>query len=932
MTIPRATMRLQFNPGFTLDDAALLVDYYAALGISHIYASPLETAQPGSMHGYDIVDHGVINPELGGELALRRLVTRLRAVGMGLILDIVPNHMGIAGGANSWWQNVLEWGRESPYAEWFDIDWESENPLLRGKVLMPFLAQPYADAMRAGEIGLRFDETDGRIFAAYKALRLPLDPSDYPIVLRTVGSPRLAATIAAFEQIARVQPAAMDQPKIMRFDQAHRAMAMLKTVSRNPCGMTDIDAALKHFSSQPGQPSSSCEPLHLLLERQHYRLTSWRNAAQEINWRRFFEVTELAGLRVENMAAFNASHALIFRLYAQGLIDGVRIDHIDGLADPANYCRLMRRHLQQLTPLRPAFLTMQAPYIVVEKILAADEALRPGWGMDGTTGYEFMDQVSALFHDGKGAQRLTALWDDWTGTALGFALEVQRARRQLLLHNLASEFNTLARLLYRIVAAGSEMQTMSSDAVSRVLMEILVNFPVYRTYVDAEGGNPLDRQRLAQALARAQQTLAVADHPLLQIIGTRLAAPAPDAEASAAALHAKLIQRFQQITPVLTAKSVEDTAFYRYGRLLSRNEVGSDPGHFCLEVENFHEKCLDRFAHFPHNLLATATHDHKRGEDLRARLAVLSELPDAWRATVLRWHDLRQSIAPAGPQPADELMLYQMLVGAWPHALMPDDAAGIRNFASRIARWQTKALREAKRISSWFDPNLAYETTCEECLYALLNDQCFLTELVTGVGRIAPAGVINSLGQTLLKLTAPGVPDIYQGTELWDFSLVDPDNRQPVDYALRQRMLAMPPIASLARWNSGQLKLHIIQQTLACRKRAEAVFSDGDYVPLMVTGLLAHHVVAFLRRSQRSAALTVVTRLAASALGEATTPLIQAERWGNTAILLPADLNEVAEEWADMLTLKKVGSVGGQLSVARILGDLPVALLFKAHV
>ncbi|MFC6522434.1 malto-oligosyltrehalose synthase [Undibacterium arcticum] len=838
MTIPRATVRLQFNRDFTLDDAARLVDYYAALGISHFYASPLQTARPGSTHGYDIVDPTAINPELGGEPALRRLVTRLRAARMGLILDLVPNHMGVGGSANRWWQHLLEWGRASPYADWFDIDWESDDPALRGKVLMPFLAERYGKVLPAGEIGLRFDETDGRIFAAYHAHRLPLSATDYPDILRTAGAQRLDATIAAFEQIEHLTSPSERQ------QQAGTALAMLLEVSRSKPGMADIDAALMSFSA--AQPHA-LEQLHLLLQRQHYRLTCWRNAAEEINWRRFFEVSDLAGLRVEQPEVFEASHALVFRLYAQGLIDGVRIDHVDGLADPAGYCRLLRQRLQQLASGRPALLAPPAPYIVVEKILTDDERLRRDWGVDGTTGYEFMDQAGALLHDPDGARRLTALWAEWTGADAGFESEVRQARRQLLAQNLASECHSLGRLLHRLARTDVDNSDFSLLSILRVLTEILVHFPVYRTYVDAGGCDQLDRQRFAQVMYLAQQTLAPSDHPLLATMIGWLGTEASASSQTVHALRSRAIQRFQQITPALTAKSVEDTAFYRYGRLLSRNEVGANPGRFCIGVQEFHDNCSDRLRDFPHNLLATATHDHKRGEDLRARLAVLSELPDDWADTVQHWRQLNQSASQRAPQAADELMLYQMLAAAWPIDLAAGDAAGIRRFAARIGRWQTKALREAKRISNWFDPNQQYEADCEKFLYRILGDQRFLTELARWVRRITPAGSINSLSQTLLRMTTPGVPDLYQGTELWDFSLVDPDNRGAVDYALRQQLLnaAGAAAASLSNWQTGLPKLQIIQQTLGLRRRAEELFSQGAYEPLSVVGPRSQHIVAF---------------------------------------------------------------------------------------
>ena len=926
MTIPCATIRLQFNQNFTLDDAAQLVDYYAALGISHIYASPLQTSQPGSTHGYDIIDARTINPELGGEAALRRLVTRLRAVNMGLILDIVPNHMGIAGSGNSWWQSVLEWGRASPYGDWFDIDWESEDPLLFGKVLIPILGGSCSEVVRSGEIGLRFDETDGRIFAAYESHRLPLSVTDYPEILRSAKARRLEPAITVFEQICAISPA---QPA-ERLQQAKTAFAILRDISRSEAGMANICAALMSYSMAQ---SDGLDQLQRLLERQHYRLTSWRNAAKEINWRRFFEVSELAGLRVEKPEVFEASHALVFRLYAQGWIDGVRVDHVDGLADPADYCRTLRARLESLSAQRPAFLTTQAPYIVIEKILAYDEVLRPDWKVDGTTGYEFMDQVGAMLHDANGVAPLTALWVEWTEKDNDFYDEVCQARRQLLAHNLNSEFNSLVRLLHHIACTEIDTINYSMTSMRLVLTELLVGFSVYRTYIDAEGSCELDRKRIEQAMARARKVLTAEEHPLLATVGRLLCNNVPNHHVPdrfdpiVQAMRKRAVQKFQQVTPVLTAKSVEDTAFYRYGRLLSRNEVGSDPGRFSIQLQDFHDHCIARLQQFPHNLLATATHDHKRGEDLRARLSVLSEVPVEWAETVHRWQRLNRSLCQDIPQPVDELMLYQMLVGAWPISLSPGDNEGIEKFSKRIARWQTKALREAKQRSNWFDPNTDYEAVCEKFLTSILGEPRFVTELVAWVDHIMLPGLVNGLTQTLLRMTTPGVPDLYQGNEIWDFSLVDPDNRSPVDYVLRRQLMSAEDRAvNLDNWKIGAPKFHIIQKTLAFRNRVEALFSRGDYIALSVIGPNTQNIIAFIRSFQGSAVLIVLTRLAAKLLVDSKLPLVSVDAWKDTAIVLPAEFDG---EWTDVLTMRKCVSQNNQLQVADALEILPVALLSR---
>jgi (1->4)-alpha-D-glucan 1-alpha-D-glucosylmutase len=936
MSIPRATARLQFHKDFTLDAAINVIDYYKALGISHIYASPLLTARSGSMHGYDVVDPTRINPELGGEQALRRFVACLREANMGLIIDIVPNHMGVSS-ENPWWQHILEWGRQSPYAGWFDIDWQSNDIALRGKVLAPFLGQPYGDALSAAEITLQFDAENGKIFAGYFSHRFPLAPSDYAAILLRADSDELAPVIAAFEKIATA-----DSSHI-QLENADNAFVLLKEISANKDGAAAIEKALAAFSAKTPE---GMDALHQLLEKQHYRLSWWRNAAEEINWRRFFEVSDLIGVRVEQEGVFEATHELIFRLYAEGLIDGVRIDHIDGLADPGDYCRKLRERLQLLASQRPAGLPRDEPYIIVEKILAAGEQLRKDWGVDGTTGYEFMDQVGALLHDPAGTEPLAQLRAEISGAADDFQNEVKSARRQLLAENLVGEFEAAARTLHAIARADLHTRDFSLATIRRVLTELLVHFQVYRTYAGEEGRDPLDQQIFDHASKLARQSIRPADWPVLELLDKWLGGEPPyvHAQLEVRNLCRRAITRFQQLTPPLAAKSVEDTAFYRYGRLLSRNEVGADPGQFSLDTDQFHQLCQERALHFPHTLLATATHDHKRGEDVRARLAVLSEIPQQWANMVRRWAVLNAPLCSEissgeglpslrAPQPDDELMLYQMLVGAWPLGLAADDPAGVQAFAERIDQWQTKALREAKSASSWVKPNEPYEIACRNFLHTILKVSpinVFLTELVEWVRRISSAGAVNGLTQTVLRLSSPGVPDLYQGTDFWDFSLVDPDNRRPVDYALRRHALADAPpfIKNMNDWESGQLKQQIIQHGLHLRQREPLLFLESEYIPLKVEGPLSNHIVAFMRRYQDRFALTIVTRLPTPLIGANTAPVIAKEIWENTAIVSPSDM---PTNWHNIFTGEQLALHDERLLVSDALATLPVAILVPAR-
>ncbi len=825
--IPRALARLQFHAGFTLDDAVPLVDYYADLGVSHLYASPLFRARPGSSHGYDVIDYHQVNPEVGGEPALRRLVARLRERDMGLILDIVPNHM-FAGAGNAWWMDLLRQGRGSRHAGYFDIDFNSPDPLVRGRVLLPVLGRAYAEALREGDVRLARDpQRDGGFgVAVYDAL-LPLSgPTEQ--ALRDAGDP--VQVLAAHD-------------------------------GRDPAGFAR---------------------LHALLGQQHYQLSLWKLASDMVNYRRFFDINELAGLRIERTRVFEDTHALVFRLYAEGLIDGVRVDHVDGLADPHRYCRQLRHRLRRLQRQRPASAPRGPAYIVVEKILAAGEALRPGWQMDGTTGYEFMDQVSAVLHDPAGEGALTALWREISGDARSFASYARIARRQILVDSFEAELDRTARALFAAARSDVETRDVSLAAIRRVLVELLIHFPVYRTYAGGLGRDPVDEAAFERAHAQARRQVRIEDRRLLDRVSVWLGGQPPRQLPPGRVRKARerAMRIFQQATSPMAAKAVEDTACYRYGRLLSRNEVGADPARLSIDIDPFHEDCRQRRQSFPHNLLSTATHDHKRGEDARARLAVLSSVPGIWAQTVAQWrerhreHRSEVNGQPA-PSPADEYMLYQTLVGAWPLELRPDDADGVKAFAGRIAQWQTKALREAKRHSRWTRPNEPYEDACDAFLAALLDPagQGFAVPLQHFVQRIAAAGAANSLVQTALKLTTPGVPDIYQGTEFWDFSLVDPDNRRAVDFSSRQQALAedTPLESLLEHWRDGRLKQRLIQRLLDLRRRRPGLFQQGSYRALMAPSA-ADHLLAFERQTSTERVIVLAAIRAGTALVDADGP------------------------------------------------------------
>ena len=918
-TTPRATYRFQFHQGFTLDDAIAVVPYLAALGISHLYASPLLKARPGSTHCYDIVDHGAINPELGGMEALRRLVAALRTHGMGLIVDIVPNHMGVGGSDNAWWLDVLEWGRASPYAEFFDIEWDPPDTTLRGRILAPFLGSAYGEALANGELVLRFDRVTGTFFVGYHEHHFPISIRSAALVLH--HAPAFYEISHAFADAARLGG------RVAARKAAEEAKHKLKIAAGTAEGEAALQAVLTRFDA--GIPDGR-RRLNELLERQNYRLAWWRAAADEINWRRFFDINMLAGLRVELPRVFDATHRLILQLYAEGLIDGVRIDHIDGLADPRLYARKLRRSMEAAGASRPSDAPQGPPYIVVEKILAQRERLPADWLADGTTGYDFMDQVSAVLHDPEGEAALTLLWISFTGRAGEFDTEEHEARRQILRDNLASELNATAAALHRIARRDLFTRDYTLTAIRRALSEILVYFPVYRIYAGRAGRTEVDAQVMERAVAGAHRTFRAADRPLLDVVRRWLADEAPRTLPAGPRRTERwrAMVRFQQLSAPVAAKSVEDTAFYRFGRLLSRNEVGSNPGQFALSPQAFHAACIERQKRLPGAMLATATHDHKRGEDTRARLAVISEIPDEWDVAVTRWlrlnalirRDLDTGVAPT---PADEIMLYQTLVSAWPLRLAVNDEAGIAAFAERVAGWAEKSVREAKLRSEWAAPDQPYEAACREFLAGTLDtSRAVLAEIAAFAARLDLPGAVNGLAQTIMRLAAPGVPDLYQGAEFWDQSLVDPDNRRPVDFAARKAMLARhaAPVDLMPAWRDGGVKQAVIARGLALRAEYPALFAQGAYLKLEVAGPAASHVLAFARHHRGRFVVAAATRLSAKLLAGADAPLVAAEMWRDTIIILPGNRCYDALNTGTLET-------SGAVPVADLFARLPVALL-----
>ncbi|MBC3486975.1 malto-oligosyltrehalose synthase [Pseudomonas sp. SWRI50] len=917
-----ATLRLQFHSDFTLDHAVPLVPYFAQLGISHLYASPILKARAGSRHGYDVVDPTQVNPELGGEAALQRLVAALRQHGMGLILDTVSNHMAVGGADNPWWQSLLAWGRRSPYAEFFDIQWHSSDPLLAGQLLLPFLGSDYGAALKQGEIPLTFDKQHGVLEVAHYDHRFPICPIDYGWILAQSPEPALQALAAHFTALS-------DSAKPL-----NDALPLQAELARLVNDGADLESALIAFDSRS---EAGLKRLHLLLERQTYRLASWRTAADDINWRRFFDINELGGLRVERAAVFEATHAKLFELIERGLVDGLRIDHIDGLADPRGYCRKLRRRVDSLLARRPLNAALEHFPLYVEKILGADEHLHQDWLTDGTTGYEFMNQVSLLQHDPAGEAPLTELWAN-VSERPDFPEEVRLARHLVLNASLAGDCESVAQALLQVARDDLMTRDLTLGAIRRALQALVAHYPVYRTYFNACGRPAEDEAFFQQALANARQDLSEADWPLLdqleQWLGGQPWRRLPPGRPRKHLRHACV--RFQQLTAPSAAKAVEDTAFYRSARLLSRNDVGFEAERFSAGSEVFHNEAQRRLRDFPDSLLATATHDHKRGEDTRARLAVLSERGPWLASRVEHWRELAAPLRAQlddglAPSPGDELMLLQTLLGSWPLNLDPHDDGALRQYAERLRQWQQKALREAKLRSSWNAPNEAYEAACASYIDGLLLDdenQQLRKSVADAAQLIACPGALNGLVQTLLRMTMPGVPDLYQGNEYWDFSLVDPDNRRPVDYALRRRTLddATTPAELLAHWRDGRIKQALIARVLDCRQAHAELFRRGAYLPLNVQGRHADKVLAFARLGDDERAIVIAPRVASSLLGGAPTPLIPAHNWDDTRLILPFALSPANSTG---LFSSAAVSPTKELLLSAVLSEFPVNVLIQ---
>jgi (1->4)-alpha-D-glucan 1-alpha-D-glucosylmutase len=936
--IPRATYRLQLHGEFTFRDATRLVPYLARLGVSHVYCSPFLRARPGSKHGYDIVDHDEINPEIGTREDLDRFVAEMKRHGLEQVMDIVPNHMGVLAADNAWWQDLLENGPASTLAGFFDIDWKPPAQYLADRVLLPVLGDHYGIELAGGKMKLAFDPAAGSFAIEYFEHRLPVDPHEYPRILAPAvremdaaaahphHAQALRSIMESFGRLPRrhEQARARIDERILGKEVAKGRLASL--ARSNPAVGESIQRSIDAINGRADDPGSF-DALHELLERQAFRLAYWRVAQDDINYRRFFDINDLAALRQEHPPVFDATHRLILELVRTGAVEALRIDHPDGLYDPRAYFEKLQAQCGKPT------------YVLVEKIVAPFENLPEDWAVHGTTGYRFANVVNGLFVDNAAEARLTRTYEAFVGERMPFADIVRRSKRLILRSALGSELTVLTSRLARIARADRNTRDFTFTALREGLTEVIAAFPVYRTYID-EHVRPEDRRYIDWAVARARMESRAADVSVFDFLRDALTCEAPTRSPAMAAEVRHFARKFQQLTSPVMAKGLEDTTFYIYNRLVSLNDVGGDPGEFGFPPARFHKASAHRARHWPHTMLATSTHDNKRSEDVRARIDAISELVPEWRLQLRKWSRMnleRKSEVDGIPAPSrnDEYLLYQTLLGSFPESASGD---GMKEYAERIAAYMLKATREAKTRTSWANPNTAYEEATARFAHALLEDRdgnAFLQDLRQAVKPVAWAGYLNGLAIAAIKLASPGVPDTYQGNEVWDFSLVDPDNRRPVDYARREAMLAeleslrepLEPVlaAMLERLEDGRAKMYVLWRMLQLRRSHEALFRSGGYTAVRATGELARHLVTFARRHDGEAAIAVAPRLVASmGIGPRSLPC-GAALWSRTRL----DLGFLKDGAVlrDVFTLRTHTVASGGLDVASLLAHFPVAVL-----
>lgn len=862
--LPRATYRLQLRAGIDFADVSALGGYLARLGVTHVYLSPIFKAVAGSTHGYDIVDPRRIDPALGGDQGYATMLAALRQHGLGQVIDIVPNHMA-ADSANPWWWGVLASGPSSRYAQFFDIDWEGDDETSWFKVLAPILGDHYGRVLEAGELHLARD--GARFEVRYHDHLLPLSPDSIGVLLSSAARRSASPELAEISDRLRRLPTPRSDTTA-----AHERHRTVETLERELQALLSDPETAAAVDAELAAISADVDRLHQLLDEQNYRLAHWRTANEEIDYRRFFSIESLVGVRADDPDVFAETHGLVLDLVRDGSIDGLRVDHVDGIRDP-------HRYLKQLSGATDGI------YTVVEKILEEGEKLPQEWPVAGTTGYDFLNRANSLLVDPAAEGRMSEIYREVTGETRGYADVLHASKRHILDTSLAAELHNLTSILARLCALRRRQRDHTRRSLRETLSEVIAAFPVYRAYVSPGAEpSPSDRDHIRIAVEQANRRTPELDGELLQLVA-QLALGRLDGE-----LEAEFTRRFQQLTAPVMAKGAEDTAFYRYNRMLSLNEVGGDPGVFGIDAATFHSRTADMARHWPESMLTIGTHDTKRSADVRSRLNVLSEIPDEWERAVTHWMDINHQHRGDGiPEPNTEYHLYQTLVGAW-----PIDAA-------RLRQYMEKAIREAKTHTSWMSPEPTYETAVDRFVVEALDDGEFMSSLRSFLddNELIARGRSNSLRQLGLLLTCPGTPDVYQGSELWDLSLVDPDNRRPVDFDQRRKMLSksgVPQWSRLSTDDVGEAKLWLTHRLLHARR------VDGSYEPLETSGPRAGEVVAY-----RSGEMVAVV------------PVRTGTRWIGTNVVVPPG------RWHNLLTDRAIDE--GSLDVAELLGPAPLAVL-----
>jgi (1->4)-alpha-D-glucan 1-alpha-D-glucosylmutase len=955
LRIPLATYRLQFNHIFTFKQALEFISYFNELGITDLYASPLMKSVAGSMHGYDIVDCCQLNPEIGTEEEFSQMIQALQTYSMGLLLDIVPNHMCISDSNNKWWQDVLENGPFSLYAEYFNIIWNPPKIELKNKVLLPVLDQQYGKVIENQELKVVYEA--GAFFVAYKAQLFPVNPATCPTILNLVVEQllqqldetnsdllELQSIITALEHLPGGEEIDIEKRK-----ERHREKEIIKKrlatlLESTPTIEEAIQNSLASLNGQKGDPHSF-DKLEELLKSQAYRLSFWRVTNDEINYRRFFDVNDLICMRVENEDVFEAMHEHILKYVEQGSITGLRIDHVDGLFDPQHYFSRLQQACANVLG-ESLGLPSRDFYLLVEKILIGREQLPSQWLVFGTTGYDYLNLLNGLFIVRENRLRMKQIYDHFIEHHHEMSEIIYICKKLILTLSMSSDMHILARHLEQVSEQHRWSRDYTLETLRSALRDVIASFPVYRSYIrlDDSKVQPEDRENITTAIKQAKRRNPASEPSIFDFIESVLLLEDPPGLTEQQIHHRRdFVMRFQQITGPVTAKGVEDTAFYRYYPLASLNEVGMDPNSFGTDVPFFHQKSQEYLQKWPYTLVTTSTHDTKRSEDVRSRINVLSEIPEIWNEALHHWSSLnkeRKVLIENREVPAnnEEFLLYQTLIGSWP--LYPMDATARAQYIDRIEKYLIKAVKEAKVHTSWINPNEAYEKGVKEFIHRILNlepDNSFIKEFEQFIQPIVKAGMFNSLSQTILKMTIPGIPDFYQGSELWEFSLVDPDNRRPVDYSNRQHLLALLKqkgqedpgllVSHLMETpEDGRIKLYMTSQILNFRKQHATLFQEGDYVPLEVRGEKSQNVVAFCRTKDQDQIIVAVSRFYTQLLNSQCIDPID-KIWDQTSLLLP---KQFEGQYRDILCGATISSEQGLiLPLQKAFSRLPLTVLKK---